>query len=74
MNDTIRTDTLLIAWDFTPEPKVMLNHARQLERELDEAHKRIKQLEDAGDEMRPWCSDKKSYENWDNIREKNLYY
>ena len=34
MNDTPRTDTLLIAWDFAPEPKRVVEHARDLEREL----------------------------------------
>lgn len=46
MRDTPRTDTVLVAWDLTPEPKVLIEHARQLERELNAANERIKQLEE----------------------------
>jgi hypothetical protein len=42
---TLRTDTLLIAWDMTPEPKVLLDHARQLECELNAANERLGRLE-----------------------------
>lgn len=48
MTDTIRTDTLLIAWDMNPESKVIIEHARQLERELNAANERIKRLKEAG--------------------------
>ena len=51
MRDTPRTDTVLVAWDLTPEPKVLIEHARQLERELNAANERIKRLEEAGDKM-----------------------
>jgi hypothetical protein len=34
-----------------PEPKVLINHARALERALNNADARIKRLEEAGDAM-----------------------
>jgi hypothetical protein len=34
-----------------PEPKVLINHARALERALNNADARIKRLEEAGDNM-----------------------
>jgi hypothetical protein len=34
-----------------PEPKVLINHARALERALNNADARIKRLEEAGDMM-----------------------
>jgi hypothetical protein len=43
MRDTPRTDTVLVAWDLTPEPKVLIEHARQLERELNAANSIIRQ-------------------------------
>ena len=49
MSDTLRTDTLLIIHDMDPEPKVLINHARALERALNNADARIKRLEEAGD-------------------------
>lgn len=51
MSDTLRTDTLLIIHDMDPEPKVLINHARALERALNNADARIKRLEEAGDKM-----------------------
>ncbi len=51
MSDTLRTDTLLIIHDMDPEPKVLINHARALERALNNADARIKRLEEAGDAM-----------------------
>jgi hypothetical protein len=30
---------------------------------------RIKRLEEVGDEMKVWCNDKKSCEQWDKIKE-----
>lgn len=51
MSDTLRTDTLLIIHDMDPEPKVLINHARALERALNNADARIKRLEEAGDNM-----------------------
>lgn len=52
---TPRTDTVLVAWDLTPEPKVLIEHARELERELHAANERIKRLEEAGNELRDLC-------------------
>jgi cob(I)alamin adenosyltransferase len=34
-----------------PEPKVLINHARALERALNNADARIKRLEEVGDEV-----------------------
>ena len=51
MSDTLRTDTLLIIHDMDPEPKVLINHARALERALNNADARIKRLEEAGGRM-----------------------
>jgi len=39
VRDTPRTDTVLVAWDLTPEPKVLIEFARRLERELNAAAK-----------------------------------
>jgi len=50
MSDTLRTDTLLIAWDMNPEPKLLIEHARQLERELNAANKQVDQLKEAWNE------------------------
>ena len=47
MSDTLRTDTLLIIHDMDPEPKVLINNARALERALNNADARIKRLEEA---------------------------
>lgn len=57
MIHTPRTDTVLVAWDLTPEPKVLIEHARQLERELDAANERIKRLEALIDRLglERWC-------------------
>ncbi len=52
MSDTLRTDTLLIAHDMSPEPKVLINHARALERALNNADARIRRLEEAGDALK----------------------
>ena len=38
-------------------------------RNLELANKRIKRLEEIGDEMRAWCNDKKSCEQWDKIKQ-----
>jgi len=43
MIDTPRTDMVLVAWDLTPEPKVLIEHARELERELNAANSIIRQ-------------------------------
>lgn len=42
MTPTPRTDALVEQWDFSPLPKVMEAHARQLERELEEANANYK--------------------------------
>jgi len=47
MSETLRTDTLLIAWDMNPEPKVLIEHARQLERALNAANRHIEELNSA---------------------------
>ena len=51
MSDTLRTDTLLIIHDMDPEPKVLINHARALERALNNADAKIKRLGEAGDAL-----------------------
>ena len=86
MSDTLRTDTLLIIHDMDPEPKVLINHARALERALNNADARIKRLEEAGDflsrylrEM-PYASDYLAQvderilriSNWRRAKEDNL--
>ena len=38
-------------------------------RNLELANKRNKRLEEIGDEMRAWCNDKKSCEQWDKIKQ-----
>ena len=50
MSDTQRTDTLLIAWDMNPEQKLLIKHARELERELNEANEQVDQLKEAWNE------------------------
>ena len=39
--------------------------------ELNMLLSRNKQLEQVGDEMRAWCNDKRSCEQWDKIKEEN---
>ena len=65
MSDTPRTDILLVVHDFDPKPDTIINHARQLERELNAANEmfrklnihtlnltdRIKRLEEAGNNL-----------------------
>lgn len=57
MSDTPRTDELLTAildaFGYVHQgncPQRWVNHARELERELNSANQRIKRLEEAGDE------------------------
>ena len=50
MSDTPRTDILLVVHDLDPKPDTIINHSRQLERELNAANDHIKRLEEAGDE------------------------
>ena len=47
MSDTPRTDILLVVHDLDPKPDTIINHSRQLERELNAANERIKNLESA---------------------------
>jgi len=54
MSETIRTDTLLIAWDMNPEPKLLIKHAMELERELNAANQHIEELKRAGNELAAW--------------------
>jgi hypothetical protein len=51
MSDTPRTDILLVVHDLDPKPDTIINHARQLERELNAANERTKRLEEAGDAL-----------------------
>jgi len=44
MTPTPRTDALVEQWDFSPLPKVMEAHARQLERELEEVRASLKSV------------------------------
>jgi uncharacterized protein YPO0396 len=46
MSDTPRTDILLVVHDLDPKPDTIINHSRQLERELNAENNRIKRLED----------------------------
>ncbi len=43
MSDTPRTDILLVVYDLDPKPDTIINHARQLERELHAANSIIRQ-------------------------------
>lgn len=68
MSDTPRTDLELSNWDESPEVKALVGLSRQLERELNAANDRIKQLEsdvylksrqmnrmrEIGDQMAAW--------------------
>jgi len=58
MSDTPRTDILLVVHDLDPKPDTIINHSRQLERELNAANDRIKRLEEVGDKM---CSEFKAF-------------
>jgi len=51
VSDTPRTDILLVVHDFDPKPDTIINHAHQLERELNASNERIKRLEEAGDAL-----------------------
>ena len=43
MSNTPRTDILLVVHDLDPKPDTIINHSRQLERELNEANAIIRQ-------------------------------
>lgn len=76
MSDTPRTDTLLVVHDLDPKPRTLIEHARQLERELAEANKRIQRLVEAGDALQKFCAEFQFdvyhpciLENWTNAKE-----
>lgn len=48
MSSTPRTDTFLIEWDFAPELKRIVEHARTLERELNAANAELARLRAGG--------------------------
>jgi hypothetical protein len=58
-----------------PEPKVLINHARALERALNNADARIKRLEAAGDAILNANNDDEEYEamaQWRKAKEAKL--
>lgn len=66
MSDTPRTDTLLVVHDLDPKPRTLIEHARQLERELAAANRKIQRLIAAGDAMA-----KDILKDWDETRVTN---
>ena len=44
MSNTPRTDILLVVHDLDPKPNTIINHSRQLERELNAANSKIELL------------------------------
>jgi len=70
MSDTPRTDLELSNWDESPEVKALVGLSRQLERKLNAANERIKQMEhdmylqsrqigrmcEIGDQMAAWLN------------------
>ncbi len=68
MDDTPRTDWLLEEWDYSPPPKVMEAHAKELERELEAANKRIRRLEEVGDLMATYAH-VLDWKNWREAKE-----
>jgi hypothetical protein len=55
-----------------PEPKVLINHARALERALNNADARIKRLEEAGDAILNAENDDEEYKaiiQWNKAKE-----
>lgn len=52
MTYTPRTDMILIANDMDPTHISLINHSRELERELNAANEKIRQLEEENDAMR----------------------
>ena len=49
MSETPRTDTLLVVHDIDPKPSTLIQHSRQLERELATANRKIQRLVEIGD-------------------------
>ena len=79
MVETPRTDGLLTeildAYGYVHQgncPQRWVNHARELERELNAANERIKRLEDAGDVMEKYCTDYYSINRWYKAKEAKL--
>ena len=75
MSDTQRTDERSIdmyddTYSGSPRYMVATSFARQLERELNEANKRIKRMEQAGDAMEVYC-DAIAAHNWNKAKEYN---
>jgi hypothetical protein len=69
-------DKCVVDAKFAKQLEIELNEANSIIRQqqlLDEENlrlrQRIKRLEEVGDEMRVWCNDKKSCEQWDKIKE-----
>ena len=56
MSDTPRTDVEAFLPHDSKYRVCDVDFVRKLERELNAANKRIKRLEEAGDEMHRWCS------------------
>ena len=87
MSDTPRTDILLVVHDLDPKPDTIINHARQLKRELHAANEmlrklnihalnltdRIRRLEEAGDLMvQHFYTDEPRSEMWEKAKEAKL--
>jgi len=75
MSDTPMTDERSIdmyddTYSGSPRYMVATSFARQLERELNEANKRIKRMEEAGDAMEVYC-DAIAAHNWNKAKEYN---
>ena len=51
MSDTPRTDTLLVVHNLDPKPSTLIQHARQLERELAAANRKIHRLVEIGNSL-----------------------
>ncbi len=69
-------DKCVVDAKFAKQLEIELNEANSIIRQqqlLDEENlslrQRIKRLEEVGDEMKVWCNDKKSCEQWDKIKE-----
>lgn len=62
----------VIAGDSLRNASVPSEFARKLERELNAAQKRIKRLEEAGDEMEKYCRDYYSSNKWYKAKEDKL--
>ena len=76
VSETPRTDgcleAILDAYGYVHQgncPQRWVNHARELERELNAANQRIKRLEEAGDRMRLYCADPDDCFAWDKAKE-----